>query len=70
MKQRARSRNGQTYNHPEQTGRKRRGTAMFYFWISTGKIKIRCELEFAAWLVNTGRVVCGVYEGPCFTVYL
>ena len=43
---------------------------MFRFWTRDGKVWIRCSLEYARWLVNTGRVHMGVYNCPGNRIYL
>jgi hypothetical protein len=42
----------------------------FTFRTSTGKVKITCDLDYARWLVNTWRVVGGVWTGPGNRIYL
>lgn len=44
---------------------------MFTFVTSQGRVLIRsCTLAYAKWLVNSGRVVGGVYQDGCQIVYL
>lgn len=44
---------------------------MFIFVASAkGKSRIKCSLEFARWLVNSGRVVGGVYDTIANKIYL
>ena len=42
----------------------------FRFWTKSGKVLIMCDLDYARWLVNTGRVVGGVWTGPGNRIYL
>lgn len=35
-----------------------------------GTKKIQCKLEYAEWLVNTGRAHGGVFNSGCLRVYL
>lgn len=35
-----------------------------------GRKKIICMLEYAQWLVDTGRVHCGIFRSGCLKVYL
>lgn len=43
---------------------------MFTFITSEGRVLIRCTLAYAKWLVNSGRVVGGVYQDVCQIIYL
>jgi hypothetical protein len=40
------------------------------FPTSEGRKKIKCKLEYAQWLVDTGRVHCGIFNSGCLRVYL
>ena len=35
-----------------------------------GRVRITCTLEYARWLVNTGRVKMGVYGTPTNVIFL
>ncbi len=42
----------------------------FTFRISTGKVTIICDLDYARWLVDTFRIAGGVWKGPGNRIYL
>jgi hypothetical protein len=42
----------------------------FSFWTRLGRVRITCDLDYARWLVNTGRVAMGVWDGPGNRIYL
>jgi len=43
---------------------------MYTFVTSQGRVTIRCHLDYARWLVDTGRVHGGVYRDLCIVIYL